>query len=102
MAVTEYIIPILYGGVAIFLIFWVFFVLYWVLNAVGILKLLKKTFQSKIPDEIYLDITEKMVNGKTFKEIFQLINKEPKAVQDQYIQAYIEVMKIQIEGGKTK
>ena len=96
MAIKTIVIPIIYGVSIVFILGWILYIMYWILNHFKILDLLKR--KPKIPKEIYQYVAREITRGNGLKEIAQFITKFDKNKQVQYINAYYEL--IQVKGGR--
>lgn len=102
MSIVEIIKPVIYGAVILFLTGWFFFVMYWIVKDTGMLDLILKLLKiKKQPSkEIYREVAEKIIKGKSFTEIMQSATKYDKKVQQQYIEVYLDLTKNNLKGGK--
>ena len=92
MGITDIIIPVLYGVVVVFIIGWLCFVVWWVLNYLGLTKYLKR--QPKVTEAVYVYVATAINEGKSFEEIMQPITKYDIKKQQPYIEAYMELKSV--------
>ena len=97
--VTDILIPIIKGAFGIFFVLWMIFFFYLILKFTGMLKLIKDIFKrdKKISDEIYEYVAVAISEGETLSDVAQYSSKFSKKTQNQYIDAYLEVKKMEVQ-----
>lgn len=98
MSFVKIIEPVIYGTILFFILGWIGYIFYWILKKTYLLKFIKKKlFKKKVSNEVYVYVAQHLQQGKEFDDLAQYISKFPKPIQDQYIQAYLEIK--ELKGG---
>ena len=94
-SLTQILIPIFKGVIFFIFVGFVLYGLFSLLKLIGIFKLFSG--KRKIPDYVYVEISNHIADGKSYDDLLQYLTRFPKWKQEQYIYAYDEMMEVDNE-----
>lgn len=102
MATSELIIGAVKGALVILFFLILMFGFYKILSMLGVLKLFKMFKKEKeINEEVYIKVGLLIEEGG-LNSVAEYISKFPKPLQDEYIQAYLDIREVQNNGATNK